>query len=123
MEVRKAKMIANKSGAGSSTFRATLPSSWVREMGLDEEKRNLKLYFDGERIIIKNNDNEEEIRMLKKFAHLEELEHQGLIPATREDEKVIQEHINNLAIDERLTIDDALRVYYNDIYIADLKQI
>ena len=56
MEVRKAKMIVNKSGAGSSTFRATLPSSWVREMGLDEEKRNLKLYFDGERIIIKNNE-------------------------------------------------------------------
>lgn len=114
-------MIVNASGAGSSTFRATLPSSWVRKMGLDEEKRNLKLYFDGERIIIKN--NEEEIRMLKKFAHLEELEHQGLIPATKKDEKVIQEHINNLAIDERLTIDDALRVYYNDIYIADLKQI
>lgn len=59
---------------------------------------------------------------MKKFTHLEELEHQGLIPATKEDEKAIQEHINNLAIDERLTI-DALRVYYNDIYIADLKQI
>lgn len=123
MEVRKAKMIVNASGAGSSTFRATLPSTWVRKMGLDEEKRNLKLYFDGERIIIKNNDNEEEIRMLKKFAHLEELEYQGLIAATKEDEKAIQEYINNLAIDERLTIDDDLRVYYNDIYIADLKQI
>jgi len=61
--------------------------------------------------------------MLKKFAHLEELEQRGLIAATREDEKVIQEYINNLAIDERLTIDDDLRVYYNDIYIADLKQI
>ena len=60
---------------------------------------------------------------MKKFTHLEELESRGLIAATREDEKAIQEYINNLAIDESLTIDDALRVYYNDIYIADLKQI
>jgi len=67
--------------------------------------------------------NKEEIRMLKKFAHLEELENRGLIPATEEDKKIIQKYIDNLATDERLTIDDILRVYYNDIYIADLKQI
>lgn len=61
--------------------------------------------------------------MLRKFTHLEELEEKGLIPATREDEKAIKEYIDKLAIDECLTIDDILRVYYNDIYIADLKQI
>lgn len=61
--------------------------------------------------------------MLRKFTHLEELEEKGLIPATEEDEKAIKEYINKLAIDEQLTIDDILRVYYNDIYIADLKQI
>lgn len=61
--------------------------------------------------------------MLRKFTHLEELEERGLIPVTEEDEKAIKEYINKLAIDEQLTIDDILRVYYNDIYIADLKQI
>ncbi len=60
---------------------------------------------------------------MKNFTHLEELENQGLIPATEEDKKAIQKYLNNLAIDERLTIDDYLRVYYYDIYIADLKQI
>lgn len=60
---------------------------------------------------------------MKKFVHLEELEDQGLIPATKEDEKIIQEYSNELAIDESLTIDDYLRVWYNDIYIADLKQV
>ena len=60
---------------------------------------------------------------MKKFTHLEELESRGLIPATKEDEKAIEKYSNNLAIDECLTIDDFLRVYYNDIYIADLKQI
>jgi len=60
---------------------------------------------------------------MKKFAYLEELESQGLIPATKEDKKTIEEYLNYLAIDESLTIDDVLRVWYNDIYIADLKQI
>ena len=60
---------------------------------------------------------------MKKFTLLEELENQGLIPATEEDEKAIQEYSNYLAIDESLTIDDYLRVWYNDIYIANLKQI
>ena len=60
---------------------------------------------------------------MKNFTHLEELEERGLIPATREDKKAIEEYINNLAIDESLTIDDISRVYYNDIYIANLKQI
>lgn len=52
METRKAKMIVNKSGSGNSTFRATLPTSWIREMGLSEDVRGLKLTFDGEKIII-----------------------------------------------------------------------
>lgn len=60
---------------------------------------------------------------MKKFVHLEELEERGLIPVTEEDKKAIEEYSNNLAIDESLIIDDVLRVYYNDIYIADLKQI
>jgi len=60
---------------------------------------------------------------MKKFTHLEELEYRSLIPATEENEKMIQKYLNNLAIDESLTIDDVLRVWYNDIYIADLKQI
>jgi len=65
---RKARMIVNVSGGkrgGSSTFRATLPTTWVRQMGLGEEARNIKLFFDGEQIVIKN--NEEEIKMLEKL--------------------------------------------------------
>lgn len=68
---RKARMIVNVSGGkrgGSSTFRATLPTTWVRQMGLGEEARNIKLFFDGEQIIIKN--NEEEIKMLEKLLEI-----------------------------------------------------
>lgn len=65
---RRAKLSVGVSGGkrgGSSTFRATLPTSWIREMGLSEDVRDIKLEFDGERIIIKN--NEEEIKLLEKL--------------------------------------------------------
>lgn len=52
-EERKARLIINKSGSGSITTRATLPISWIKEMGLNEEERNLILEFDGKKIIIK----------------------------------------------------------------------
>ncbi len=66
-KIRRAILSVSKSGGkrgGSSTFRATLPTTWVRQMGLSEEIRNVKLFFDGEQIIIKNN---EEINMLEKL--------------------------------------------------------
>ena len=68
---RKAKLIVSISGGkrgGGSTFRATLPTTWVRQMGLGEETRNIKLFFNGEQIIIKN--NEEEIKMLEKLLNI-----------------------------------------------------
>lgn len=54
MEIRKAKLIANtrKSGGGGTTFKSTLPTKWVREMGLGENDRELLIKFDGESIII-----------------------------------------------------------------------
>lgn len=62
MESRKAKLMVNKSGGTASksgvTFRATLPSVWIREMGLNENARDIKLSFDGEKIVIEK-DNEE----------------------------------------------------------------
>lgn len=54
MEQREAKLIINKSGSGSLTTRATLPISWIKELGLGEDNRELLLEFDGEKIIIKN---------------------------------------------------------------------
>ena len=71
MRIRRAKLTVSVSGGkrgGSSTFRATLPTTWIREMGLSEEFRNVKLFFDGKQIIIKN--NEEEIKMLEKLLEI-----------------------------------------------------
>lgn len=51
MEKREAKLIVNKSGGTSygNTFRATLPSSWVRKMGLGEEEKYILLEFNEEK--------------------------------------------------------------------------
>ncbi|SNR95140.1 hypothetical protein SAMN05446037_100249 [Anaerovirgula multivorans] len=69
MEKRKGKLIVNKSGGTASvagvTFRVTLPSSWIRKIGLSEDARNIKLMFDGQKIKIIN--NEEETKMLNNI--------------------------------------------------------
>lgn len=84
LETRKAKMIVNKSGSGNSIFRATLPNSWIRQMGLSEDNRNLKLEFDGKVITIKNNEEVEQmkkelIEQLKKDNTIEQLQEVGKI--------------------------------------------
>ena len=65
MRERKARLVVNKSGGTGkgSTFRATLPTAWVRQMGLGEEARDIKLEFDGKEIKIKN----ERGKKMKKF--------------------------------------------------------
>lgn len=57
MESREARMLVNRSGGtagkGGMTFRVTLPTAWIRKMGLDEDTRDLVLDFDNEKITIK----------------------------------------------------------------------
>ena len=58
MEKRKAKMIVNESGSGSSTFRVTIPTKWIRKMDLGEDSRNLIISYNekNKEIIIKKED-------------------------------------------------------------------
>lgn len=57
MQEKTAKVIFNKSGgtagSGGITNRVTIPTTWVREMGITEEDREVILKFDGETIIIR----------------------------------------------------------------------
>jgi hypothetical protein len=59
VEIRSAKIIHGKGGSGSSTFRATLPTNWIQKMGLGQEKRDIRLEFDGETITIRRDEDEE----------------------------------------------------------------
>lgn len=56
-ETRILRCLINKaggnSGAGSKTYRTTLPATWMKHMNVSEEDRELELTFDGEKIVIK----------------------------------------------------------------------
>lgn len=115
MQTRRVKMVVNKAGSGSSTFRVTLPTSWIRQMGLGEDNRHLKLFFDGKQIIIKN--NEEEIKMLEKLLSLakveieKEMDRVGFIDDSDNTDRFLDELAKNL-VEKELVPDGDLDLYY-----------
>lgn len=56
MEEKRARVIFNKSGgtagSGGITNRITIPTKWIKEMGITEEQREVNISFDGEKIMI-----------------------------------------------------------------------
>ena len=56
METRTAKIIVNVPGGtaskGSKTYKISLPTSWIEQLGIDSTDRNVELAFDGEKITI-----------------------------------------------------------------------
>lgn len=57
MEIQKAKLIVGEAGGtagkGSLTYKLSLPSRWIKALGLGAQERRLELCFDGEQIIIR----------------------------------------------------------------------
>ena len=51
-EERILKVGFQKSGAGSINSRVHLPITWIREMGISEEEREIKVIFVNNKIII-----------------------------------------------------------------------
>lgn len=55
MKKRKGKIIIGAAGGtshkGSKTYKVSLPSAWINEVGLGEGKRDIELVFDGEKIV------------------------------------------------------------------------
>lgn len=52
MEHRNLNISFNKSGNGSYTPRIVLPISWVKEMGISPDNRQVKVIFENNKIII-----------------------------------------------------------------------
>ncbi len=70
VEKRYGKLIASYAGGiaakGSKTYKVSIPSNWVKELGLDEKNRNIELVFDGEKICIQPETSAEEFVLKKK---------------------------------------------------------
>lgn len=62
-ESRNCKITIGKPGGtaskGAKNYRLSLPTNWIKEMGITEEDRNVKITFDGERIAIEKIKSEE----------------------------------------------------------------
>ena len=55
MEQRILKIIFNKSGGSGMTTRLTLPKTWIDEMGITPEEREVMVSFQDNKIIIEKN--------------------------------------------------------------------
>jgi hypothetical protein len=57
MEKREAKIIFNKAGGTASksafTNKLSIPTKWIKEMGLSPEERDVELIFENNKITIK----------------------------------------------------------------------
>lgn len=53
MKVRKQNISFLKSGSGSLNSRIMLPITWIRELGLSQEEREVYIYQIGEEIVIR----------------------------------------------------------------------
>lgn len=52
MLIKKSKVNFNKSGSGSYSGRITIPIDILKMLNVTKEDNNIKLSFDGEKIII-----------------------------------------------------------------------
>ncbi len=98
MEYRTGKVIVSSAGgtaaSGSKTYKVSIPSLWIKEMGIDENKRNIELMFDGNGIYITAEKSIEEFvsqkktigHQLKKFSFFGDNELCSIICADFTDE-------------------------------------
>ena len=70
MECRTGKIIVSSAGgtaaSGSKTYKVSIPSSWIKKIGLDENKRDIEFMFDGDCIYITAKKQIEEFILQKQ---------------------------------------------------------
>ena len=66
MKTRNAKLIINKSGGTASekskTYRVTIPNSWVEQLGISEDNREIELSFNGSEITVRRKQTMQEYK-------------------------------------------------------------
>ncbi|VIB43238.1 putative PemI [Clostridioides difficile] len=56
MEKRILKVLLSKSGSGSLSPKISLPATWINEMNITQEEREVEVYFENNEIRIKKKD-------------------------------------------------------------------
>lgn len=75
MESRNVKIICSAAGgtAGKNavTYKISLPSAWINELGIDKDNREVELRFDGQTISINKKQTAESfVRSQKQLGHI-----------------------------------------------------
>lgn len=60
-EQRALNVSFSKSGSGSITSRLSIPISWLKEIGVTPDCKQVVLIKDGDKIILKKSENNQEI--------------------------------------------------------------
>lgn len=70
METRSANIVFNKSGGnaseGAKGCKLSLPSNWVKQLGISELDRGVRIDFDGEKIVISKRKTVEQFAEAKR---------------------------------------------------------
>lgn len=56
MVKRELRVSFNKSGAGNLTPKLALPATWIKEMGINLDDREVEVVFENNEIIIRKKD-------------------------------------------------------------------
>lgn len=75
-EIRRARIIFTKNGQGATTTKLTLPVSWTKELGFNENQREAILEIIDNRITIRNAENillikEQNVKYVSSYADYE----------------------------------------------------
>ena len=75
MEIREVKVSScvpgGTAGAGAKSYRISLPSSWVKQLGLENGDSKAELVFDGETIVIRPKQSEDMTIFISQAIKLE----------------------------------------------------
>ena len=75
MEIREVKVSScapsGTAGAGAKSYRISLPSSWVKQLGLENGDSKAELVFDGETIVIRPKQTEDMTILISQAIKLE----------------------------------------------------
>ena len=119
MEKRIANVIIQSAGGtatkGSSTYKISLPSSWIKELGISEDNRQIELCFDGATISIsKRLSVDEYISLNKAKMHelFELLFYDGQMLCT----KIVADYTEKTVCVENY-VDDFIRTAFGNNYI------
>lgn len=73
-EVRKLKLMFNKGGSGSETARLAIPTTWVKDMGLNKEEKEVLAIANKKHIIIRKSTNDRKYLLIRDFDTISEIE-------------------------------------------------